>query len=274
METYYLEILIYEQLLAFRRKRGFSSKASLPQKLLMIRGLSFRMRVTVVVPTYNERENLPTLVRGIFSTFKKNKIRGNVIIVDDNSPDGTGELADEMSRVYDLKVIHKKLKLGIGSAYITGFREAIKDADVIFSMDADLSHDPAYIPAFLKNIGRYDVVVGSRYIAGGRIKGWDAYRNLVSKYANLLVHLFLRMPVLDTTSGYKAYKREVLENICLGTMKSSGYSFQIETLYLPLKQGYSIGEIPIIFRDRTSGDSKLSRLEILRFVFTLLRLRF
>ncbi len=229
--------------------------------------------VTVIIPTYNERENIQILIPKIEKIFKNNNITGEIMIIDDNSPDGTGEVADRFSKVFkNIKVIHRPYKLGLGSAYITGFKNAT--GNIIFEMDADLSHNPLKIPHFIKTINNgYDFVIGSRYIRGGEVIGWSIYRKIISKGANLLAKIFLSLRTKDVTSGYRAYRRETLKKINYETIKSSGYAFQLEILYRAFKKGCKIKEIPITFIDRRKGRSKLSKKEIFSFFLMLLKLK-
>jgi len=227
--------------------------------------------VSVIVPTYNERENLPTLIERINKIFVDGRIIGEVVIIDDNSPDGTGQLAEQLRRKYKfLKVIHRPSKLGLGSAYREGFRAAV--GKLLFTMDADLSHDPAYMPQFIERSKHADVVVGSRYVKGGGIIGWGLYRKLVSKIANFLAGIVVGADVNDITSGYRAYRREVLEKVPLEEIQSSGYAFQLEILYEIRKKGFKIDSVPIVFTDRRKGRSKLGMREILSFLMLTIKL--
>lgn len=237
------------------------------------------MLISVVIPTYNEKENLNVLVDRLMEVFSSNKINGNIVIVDDNSPDGTGELADELAVHYkpQVHVIHRSGKLGIGTAHIAGFKYSLSklDADLIFSMDSDLSHNPEYLPNFVKLHDQgYDVVVGSRYIKGGGVKNWGMHRRIVSKGANLLASTMLRVKIKDMTTGYRCYSNKVLDKLDLDSIKSDGYSFLEEILYYCKKEGFKIGETPIVFVDRTYGRSKLSKKEMVKFFSTLIRLQF
>jgi len=232
-----------------------------------------RPRISIVIPTYNERKNIPILIKKILNLGLNTKI----IVVDDNSPDGTGEIADRLAKKYKNKifVIHRKGKLGLGTAYIAGFKYAIKQgSDLIFSMDGDLSHNPKYIPDFLKKINQsYDIVLGSRYIKGGDFS-LNIKRKIISKSANLFAKWMLGMDVNDLTTGYRCYKRKVLESINLDSIKSGGYSFLEEILFFCKKKGFKMAETPIIFTLRKGGKSKLARKEIIKFFFTIFRLKF
>jgi len=227
--------------------------------------------VSVIVPTFNERENLPILIEKVNKVFADQEIIGEVVIIDDNSPDGTGQLAERLKEKYKfLKVIHRPSKLGLGSAYREGFRAA--EGKLLFTMDADLSHDPTYIPLFIKRAEHADVVIGSRYIEGGGIVGWGPYRKLVSKIANFLAGIVIGADANDITSGYRAYRKEVLEKVPLEEIQSSGYAFQLEIIYEIRKKGFKIDSVPIVFTDRRKGKSKLGMREILSFLMLTIKL--
>jgi len=233
-------------------------------------------KICIVLPTYNERENILKLVPKIEEVCQKNNLSNFLVIVDDNSPDGTGRLADQFAEQYgNIRVLHRPGKSGIGSAYKEGFRIAIDElaASVIFEMDADFSHNPEFIPGFIRKLGEgFDVVVGSRYIPGGRVEGWGAYRRLVSSGANILAQLLVGIKIHDVTSGYRAFRADLLRGINYQSVKSEGYAFQIEMIYLCQKAGFRVGEEPIIFIDRKIGRSKLSRKEVVRFAGATFRL--
>src|SRR5579884_2438547 len=222
---------------------------------------------SVVVPTYNERQNLPRLVAAIAEHMP---IDYEIVVVDDASPDGTGELALDLATRHPIRLVSRPAKGGLGSAYRDGFAEA--KGDVVFEMDADLSHDPRYLPALIEAIeAGADVAVGSRYTAEGRIVGWSWYRKLVSGVGNLLARLALGLRVGDTTSGYRAYAREAAGIV--QAVESDGYAFQVEALHLARRAGLRIVEVPITFENRTVGRSKLGPSEFVAFLRTLLRLR-
>lgn len=226
---------------------------------------------TIVIPTYNERENIALLVRGIL----EQQLEASIIIVDDNSPDGTGELADELARQYPdvVSVIHRAGKLGLGTAHIAGIRAALgSGATQILTMDADFSHHPRYLPAMFSALGQFDVAIGSRYVPGGGTLYCTAPRRALSRLANLAAHLALRLQAGDATAGFRAYRREVLESIELEEIVSDGYSYLIELLYRCQAQGWRIGEVPIVFENRQRGASKISRAEILKALQTVGRL--
>ena len=215
------------------------------------------MKSLIIVPTYNELENIRRLLPELMALDPD--IR--VLVVDDNSPDGTGKLADEWAAENErISVLHRPGKLGLGSAYVAGFKYAIQqDVDCVFEMDADFSHDPAMIPEFIEQIASCDVVIGSRYISGINVVNWPMSRLLLSYFANMYTRLVTGMTIRDTTSGYKCFRREVLEHIELDEVRSDGYAFQIEMNFRCWRKGYHLREIPIIFVDRRSGTSKLSR---------------
>ncbi len=229
------------------------------------------MKAFVVVPTYNERENIEKLVREIL--LQDPDI--GVLIVDDNSPDGTGALVDalvaENPRVH---VIHRGGKLGLGSAYREGFKYAIGEkAECIIEMDADFSHDPAMLPVFLEKIKEYDVVVGSRYLNGVSVVNWPIRRLMLSYCANVYTRVITGLRTSDCTGGFKCFRREVLEAIDLDRIRSDGYSFQIEMNYRCVEKGFRVGEIPIIFIDRHAGMSKMSKKIVLEAVFMVWKLK-
>jgi dolichol-phosphate mannosyltransferase len=226
----------------------------------------------VVIPTYNERENLTRLIPEILSLDEK----FHILVVDDNSPDGTGAVADKFAAENPgiVHVLHRESKEGLGKAYIAGFKYALEfGADYIFEMDADLSHDPERLPAFLPKMEECDIVVGSRYLKGISIVNWALKRLILSLAANKYARFITGLKVSDTTSGYKCFKRKVLEDIDLDKVHSDGYAFQIEMNYRAKKLGYKIGEIPIIFIDRDLGNSKMSKKIIWEAIWMVWRLR-
>lgn len=225
------------------------------------------MKIAIIIPTYNERENIKELIHSIFSVFKANKIKGSVIVVDDNSPDGTWKVVNDLSKNFSIILIKRKRKMGLGSAYITGFKEALKHKyDIVFEMDGDLSHNPVCIPKFLEKLKTKDVVIGCRYEMGGRIVGWGKVRKIISLGGNLVGRLLAGIEIPDVTSGYRAYKRKCLEIIDLSKIKSNGYAFQLEMLVKSKKHGFSLDTVPIIFNDRQKGKSKLSKRDIVEFI--------
>jgi dolichol-phosphate mannosyltransferase len=214
-------------------------------------------RALIIFPTYNERENIEKIVHAVMPLDP----RIHVLIVDDNSPDGTGELADRLATEFNkVFVLHRAEKQGLGRAYIAGFRWAIEQKfDFVFEMDADFSHSPEYLRDFLKEIQNHDLVIGSRYISGVNVINWPMGRLLLSYYANVYTRVITRLPLRDATGGFKCFRREVLESINLDDVRSSGYSFQIEMSMRAWKKGFRIIEIPIIFYDRVAGKSKMSK---------------
>ncbi|EFH90079.1 polyprenol monophosphomannose synthase [Ktedonobacter racemifer] len=230
------------------------------------------MKTLIIIPTYNEYENLRPLLESIFSFAPQT----HILVVDDNSPDNTGKLADEISandpRVH---VLHRAGKLGLGTAYIAGFRYAIEHAyDAAFEMDADFSHDPKYLPNFLKEIENADLVIGSRYIPGGSTPNWSITRRLISGCGNIFARFMLGIPVQDCTAGYRCYRRRVLETINLDTIESQGYAFQVELAYRVMKHGFKIVETPITFMDRRVGSSKMSKNIVFEAFTFVIRTRF
>jgi dolichol-phosphate mannosyltransferase len=227
--------------------------------------------ISVLIPTYNEKENLPILIDRLNKVFVDGKITGEVVIIDDNSPDGTGQLAEQLKEKYKfLKVIHRPSKLGLGSAYRESFRAA--ESKLLLTMDADLSHDPVYIPRFIEKAEHADVVVGSRYVKGGEIVGWGLYRRMVSRLANSLARIAVGAGVSDMTSGFRAYRKEVFEKVSTEEIKSSGYAFQLEIIHDIREKGFKIYEVPIIFTDRKRGRSKLGLRDIISFLILTIKL--
>jgi dolichol-phosphate mannosyltransferase len=227
----------------------------------------------VVIPTYNERGNLEPIVREVLETDKSLEI----LIVDDNSPDKTGELADELARSQPrLHVLHRARKEGLGRAYLAGFGWALKgDFDPIFEMDADFSHDPRYLPRFLEAIRNgADLVLGSRYVQGGGTVNWGLTRQAVSRGGSLYARTILGVHVRDLTGGFKCFRRSTLQGLGLDTVQSTGYSFQIELTYRAIRRGFKVVEIPIVFEDRRVGQSKMSRRIFVEAASMVWKLRF
>jgi dolichol-phosphate mannosyltransferase len=212
----------------------------------------------IVTPTYNERYNLPLFVRATLEVAPG----AHVLVVDDASPDGTGDVADALAAEDPrISVMHRPGKLGLGTAYVAGFTQGLPEGyRTFFEMDADLSHDPGYLPAFFRAFAEgASVVVGSRNVDGGGVEGWGLGRHLLSKGGSLYSRLILGVGVHDLTTGFKAFTREALEAIDLPSIRSNGYSFQIETTYRALLAGLQVVEVPIVFVDRRAGESKMSR---------------
>jgi dolichol-phosphate mannosyltransferase len=229
------------------------------------------MRPLIIIPTYNERDNIQKLIPLLMEL----DLSLSVLVVDDNSPDGTGKLVNDMSEENDrIQILHRPGKLGLGSAYIAGFKHAIQqDVDCIFEMDADFSHDPDMISEFLEKLETCDVVIGSRYISGINVVNWPMSRLLLSYFANFYTRIITGMSIQDATSGFKCFKREVLELIDLDRVRSDGYAFQIEMNFRCWRKGFRICEIPIIFVDRHSGTSKMSRRIIYEAIWIVWWLR-
>lgn len=226
---------------------------------------------TVVMPTYNERENINDIIDAIL-----HYPRFRVLVVDDNSPDGTGKLVAEMShREPRIGLVSRPGKQGLGTAYIAGFRQALRDgARYIFEMDADFSHDPVYLPTLLEAAEtRYDLVIGSRYVRGGGTTDWGIVRRFISRGGNIYAGIILGLPVADSTGGFRCYRRAVLETLNLDAVRSNGYSFQIEMVYRTLRAGFQVGESPIIFPDRRVGKSKMSRRIVFEALINVWRMR-
>jgi dolichol-phosphate mannosyltransferase len=231
------------------------------------------MRRTLIVSgTYNERENLPLFVREVRSAAPE----ADLLIVDDNSPDGTGRIADDLAAADpQVRVMHRPGKLGLGSAYVQAFTRGMSEGyEWFIQMDADLSHDARYLPEFVRALDEgYDIVIGSRNIRGGGVVGWGPGRHIMSKGGSLYSRLILGVPVYDLTSGYKAYSRRALDAIRMQDVRSNGYSYQIEMTYRGALHGMRVKEIPITFVDRTMGRSKMSRKIFLEAVVMVWKLR-
>jgi len=224
----------------------------------------------VIVPTFNERENLPIVVRGLMAHPNV-----SMMIVDDSSPDGTGELADATAREHPgrIEVMHRTARPGLGRSYIDGIKKGLEQRfDVICQMDADLSHDPRHLPALVRAIGQADLVIGSRYIAGGDIVNWPLRRRLLSRFANYYIRTVTRLNARDCTSGYRCWRRDALARLALDDFISDGYSFLVEMLYVASRQGCRIAEVPITFVERHQGESKLSRAVLAESAITPWRL--
>lgn len=230
------------------------------------------MESLVIIPTYNERDN----IEGIIDKVQDVGLNLDVLVVDDNSPDGTGEYVEERSKTDTrVHVLRRPGKMGLGSAYIAGFKWALENTDTkyVFEMDADFSHDPAAILEFLEAIKEHDLVIGSRYINGITVMNWPLSRLILSVGANIYTRVITGLPLRDATGGFKCFRREVLEALPLDAIKSDGYSFQIEVNFIVWKKGFRFTEIPIIFTDRVVGSSKMSRRIILEAMFLVWKLR-
>jgi dolichol-phosphate mannosyltransferase len=227
----------------------------------------------VVLPTYNEADNIEDFVAAVLG-----KLPGSaqVLIVDDNSPDGTGEIADRLAAEHEpVSVLHRERKEGLGPAYIAGFRRALADgAGRVLEMDSDFSHDPAYLPRLLEAGERADLAIGSRYVAGGGVADWSALRRAISRGGSAYARLVLGVDVRDLTGGFKCFRREVLEAIDLDSIRSRGYAFQIEMTYRTIQRGFTVVEVPIVFRDRRAGTSKMDRSIVAEAAWRVPLLRF
>ena len=227
----------------------------------------------LVLPTYNEAANIEAIVEAVLA---KLPATGRVLIVDDASPDGTGEIAGRLAERDRLEVLHRPRKEGLGPAYIAGFRRALSaGAGLVLEMDSDFSHDPAYLPRLLDAAGRADVVIGSRYVPGGGVREWSALRQAISRGGSAYARIALGVGVRDLTGGFKCFRREVLEAIDLDAVRSRGYAFQVELTYRAIQHGFKVVEVPIVFRDRKVGESKMGgwivaeaawRVPLLRFL--------
>ena len=234
-----------------------------------------RLKTYAIVPTYNEADNLPNLLREILAL----PVDVSVINVDDGSPDGTGDIAEQWAASYPGRVVpvHRSGKLGLGTAYIAGFRRAFElGADRVITMDADFSHNPRYLPAMIAKSDEApaDLVIGSRYVPGGKMLNCPWYRNVLSSGANFIARTALGLRAHDTTAGFRLYRRAALESIDPAHIFSSGYSFLIEMLYLVERRGWRVAEVPIVFEDRRAGQTKISRHEIFRALYTVSRLAY
>ena len=222
------------------------------------------MKITLVIPTYNEAENLPKLLKALFELPLEDL---NVLVIDDNSRDGTGEIADDLKKVYKgrLDVMHRAGKLGLGSAYIQGFTQLLQgDSDAIGQMDADFSHEPAKVVELAKALEKSDIALGSRYIPGGSLdENWPLWRKWLSTFGNFYARSILRLPIRDITGGFRIWRRETLAAMPLERVRSNGYIFQVEMAYVASKLGFQFNEVPIYFAERQFGQSKMSlRIQI------------
>jgi dolichol-phosphate mannosyltransferase len=233
------------------------------------------MRATVCLPTYNERENLPRMIERLARVLRDGD---RVLVIDDGSPDGTGEIADRLAAEHAfVDVLHRREKEGLGRAYVAGFHRALADgAELVLEMDCDFSHDPADVPRLIEAAeAGADLVLGSRYVPGGGTRNWGLVRRLISRGGSVYTALFLHMGVKDPTGGFKCFRRRVLETLDLDAITPRGYAFQIETTYRVKQAGFHVVELPITFVDREVGQSKMSRAVVLEAVWRvpLLRLR-
>lgn len=231
--------------------------------------------LVVCLPTYNERENLERMVRALGETFAREDLDGRVLVIDDGSPDGTGELADRLAgELPFVSVLHRERREGLGPAYLAGFRRALGDgADLVLQMDCDLSHDPADLPRLVAAARDADLVLGSRYVAGGGTRSWGLARRAVSRAGCVYARLLLGVPVRDLTGGFKCFRRETLEELLAAPVSTRGYAFQIELTYRAIRAGYRVREVPIVFVERQAGRSKLSRRIVLEAAWKVPALR-
>ena len=229
------------------------------------------MRVLVIVPTLNERDNLAALTEAVLAQ----PVGAEMLVVDDASPDGTGALADELAAANPrIHVMHRPGRMGIGSAYVQGFQWALERGfDAAVTMDGDWSHEPSYLPALLEGAAEYDVVVGSRYLNGISVVNWSLARLVLSTAGNTYVRAIARLPLRDCTSGYQCIRARVLRGIGLDHIRTNGYSFLVELKYRAFRAGFSLGEVPIVFVQRKHGRTKMTRKEILMSLLNVWRLR-
>jgi dolichol-phosphate mannosyltransferase len=227
----------------------------------------------LVLPTYNETENIEAFVAAARSKLPAS---AQVLIVDDGSPDGTGQKADELAERHEnVSVLHRRRKEGLGPAYIAGFRRALAGgAGLVLEMDSDFSHDPAYLPRLLEAAQRADLVLGSRYVPGGGVSDWGPLRKAISRGGSAYARFVLGVGVEDLTGGFKCFRREVLEAIDLDTIQARGYAFQVEMTYRAIQRGFRVVEVPIVFRDRQAGSSKMDRSIVAEAVWRVPLLRF
>ena len=230
------------------------------------------MKILVISPTYNESKNISNLIDELF----KLDISLDLLVVDDNSPDGTSDIVKaHMGENKNIHIIQREKKMGLGTAYIAGYKYAIENNyDIVVQIDADLSHDPKDINSFIEHIGKYDMIIGSRYVDGVNVVNWPIRRLLLSYFANFYARLVTGVPIYDLTGGFKCIKRKVLEKINLDLIQSQGYSFQIEINFITFNYGFAIKEIPIIFHDRTVGESKMNRSIVCEAIFVVPKLFF
>ena len=229
--------------------------------------------VWVILPTYNEAENLERIVRAILEQLPEQR---HVLVVDDNSPDGTGELADRLAdSEQDVSVLHRARKEGLGPAYLAGFRIALEaGAERVIEMDADFSHDPAYLPRLIAATENADLAIGSRYVPGGGVTEWGALRRFISRGGSTYARVALGLRIRDLTGGFKCFRRIVLETIDLDTIEARGYAFQVETTYRAIKAGFRVVEVPIVFKDRADGTSKMSKAIVAEAMWRVPAMRF
>lgn len=229
------------------------------------------MKCLVIIPTYNEKDNIPVIAGQVLARDPAIEL----LVIDDNSPDGTGRILDEMAaRDQRVHVIHRPGKMGLGTAYVTGFKWALAHQyDLVCEMDADFSHPPATLNVFLDKVGQYDLVIGSRYVSGINVVNWPLKRLLLSYFANIYARIVTGVPVRDLTAGFKCYQRRVLEAINLDRIKSNGYAFQIEMHFNAYYKGFKLLEVPIIFEERRMGQSKMNKKIVYEAAWMVWRLQ-
>jgi dolichol-phosphate mannosyltransferase len=234
-----------------------------------------RVRLVVCLPTYNEIQNLEPMVRALGEVFEREALDGSVLVIDDASPDGTGELADRLANELPyVDVLHRQAKQGLGPAYIAGFRRALaEDAELVMEMDCDFSHSPEDVPRLVRAAIGADLVIGSRYVPGGRVENWGLGRRLVSRAGSVYARLVLGIGIQDLTGGFKCFRRVVLETIDLDSVSSLGYTFQVETTYRALRAGFRVEEVAIAFSDREMGGSKMTNRIVAEAVWRIPALR-
>jgi dolichol-phosphate mannosyltransferase len=235
--------------------------------------------VWICLPTYNERENLPRMVAALGEEFRAHHIDGHVLVIDDGSPDGTGQLADDLAAEHEwVSVLHRTQKEGLGRAYLAGFRHVLAaGAELVLEMDCDFSHDPKDVHRLVAAAdggGGGDLVLGSRYVHGGGVRNWPWSRRLISRGGSFYARTILGVPVRDLTGGFKCFRRGVLEQLDLDTVAAQGYTFQIELTYRALKRGFAVREVPILFVDRVHGESKMHGSIVAEAMWRVWQLRF
>jgi dolichol-phosphate mannosyltransferase len=230
----------------------------------------------LILPTYNEAENVEAIVRAALAELATTGREHTVLVVDDGSPDGTGRIADRLAEeLPEVRVLHREAKQGLGRAYLAGFEVALDGgAELILEMDADFSHDPADLPRLIAAAGAADLVLGSRYVPGGGVQNWGALRRLVSRGGSWYARMLLGVPVRDLTGGFKCFNRRVLERIDLSDVHADGYGFQIELTYMAIRAGFTVAEVPILFRERREGHSKMTAKIAVEAVWKVPALRF
>jgi dolichol-phosphate mannosyltransferase len=233
------------------------------------------VRLAVCLPTYDERENVEPLVRALGDVFVSSGLDGRVLVVDDASPDGTGEVADRLAAELPwVGVLHRERKEGLGPAYLAAFRRVLREgADLVLEMDCDFSHDPADVPRLVAATAHADLAIGSRYVAGGAVRNWGPLRRAVSRGGCLYAQAVLGLGVRDATAGFRCFRRSVLEALPLERITSKGYAFQVETTYRAVRLGFTVAEVPITFTDREAGSSKMSRAIVAEAVVKVPALR-